>query len=97
MRPIDETLRERGKTHGDYHEQAEFAGALRDLFQTAGKWKALTRVEKDAALMIAVKLSRILTGNPHYADSWVDVAGYATLVVKDIEAYSVPNVEKGGR
>lgn len=93
MEPIDDTLAQRGKTHGDYHEQAEFAGALRELFATAGKWRLLTRVEKDAALMIAVKLSRILTGNPHYADSWVDVAGYATLVVKDLEVYGAPKVQ----
>ena len=93
MKPIDDTLNERHKTHGDYHEQAELSCALRDLFQTAGKWRTLTRVEKDAALMIAVKLSRALTGNPHEADHWKDIQGYARLVEKDLEVYGAPKLE----
>lgn len=30
--------------------------------------------------MIFNKVARILNGNPNYADSWVDIAGYAKLV-----------------
>ncbi|MBK8270501.1 MAG: hypothetical protein IPK83_20275 [Planctomycetes bacterium] len=89
----DSLLAERGKTHGDYHEQAELAGALRDLFATAGKWNKLTRVEKDAVLMIAVKLSRALTGNPHEGDHWKDIQGYARLVEKDLEFYGSPKAQ----
>jgi hypothetical protein len=35
--------------------------------------------------MICNKMSRIVNGNPYYDDSWVDIAGYATLVVKQLE------------
>lgn len=87
-------LRTRGATHGDYHQQAELAGAIRDLFATAERWQNLTRVEKDAALMIAVKLSRALTGNPHEHDHWQDIAGYARLVVKDLDLYGAPKLPK---
>jgi hypothetical protein len=89
----DSLLAERGKTHGDYHEQAELACALREVFATAGKWNKLTRVEKDATLMIAVKLSRVLTGNPHELDHWKDIQGYARLVEKDIEFYGSPKIQ----
>jgi hypothetical protein len=36
---------------------------------------------QEAAEMIVHKLARIVNGNPFYMDSWVDIAGYATLVV----------------
>lgn len=94
MDATDAILTERRATHGDYHEQAELGCAIRDLFATAGRWRHLTKVQKDAALMVAVKLSRILTGNPHEKDHWADIAGYARLVVKDIEMYGTPKLPK---
>lgn len=90
-------LKTRGATHGDYHQQAELAGAIRELFSTAERWRLLTRVEKDAVLMIAVKLSRALTGNPHEPDHWNDIAGYARLVVKDLEMYGAPKLPREER
>lgn len=30
--------------------------------------------------MIVHKIGRILNGDPNYADSWHDIAGYATLI-----------------
>ncbi|WP_257617167.1 hypothetical protein [Campylobacter pinnipediorum] len=35
--------------------------------------------------MIAHKIARILAGNPNYKDHWDDIAGYATLVSKELE------------
>ena len=35
--------------------------------------------------MIAHKIGRILNGDPNYADSWVDIAGYAQLVANELE------------
>ena len=35
--------------------------------------------------MIATKLSRIVHGNPNHLDSWIDIAGYATLVADRIQ------------
>lgn len=35
--------------------------------------------------MIAHKVGRILNGDPHYHDSWLDVAGYATLVADRLQ------------
>ena len=39
----------------------------------------------DALEMMAVKISRILNGDPWYADNWVDIAGYAKLVGDRLE------------
>ena len=36
--------------------------------------------QKEALFMIAHKIGRIINGDPDYADSWIDIAGYAKLV-----------------
>ena len=35
--------------------------------------------------MIATKISRIVHGNPNHLDSWIDIAGYATLVADRLQ------------
>ena len=35
--------------------------------------------------MICNKIGRILNGDHNYADSWADIAGYATLVAERLE------------
>lgn len=87
MSDVSDTLKARNSTHGDYHEQAELAAALRHTMQSGKYWRKLTNQEEDALLMIAVKISRILTGNPHFEDSWHDIAGYATLVERDLQTH----------
>jgi hypothetical protein len=44
--------------------------------------------QREALAMIANKLGRILNGDPNYADSWMDIAGYAKLVADRLEAVS---------
>ncbi len=35
--------------------------------------------------MIAHKIASILAGDPNEIDHWRDIAGYATLIVKELE------------
>jgi hypothetical protein len=42
--------------------------------------------QREALDMIAHKIGRILNGDPNYADSWVDIAGYAKLVADRLES-----------
>jgi hypothetical protein len=35
--------------------------------------------------MIAHKIARILSGDPNHRDHWEDIAGYAELVVREID------------
>lgn len=76
------TLEQRGKRYGAFSEHARATQALkksmRDFDPT--KWDALSASAKEALEMIAHKIGRILNGDPHYEDSWRDIAGYATLV-----------------
>jgi hypothetical protein len=79
---INETLQERGKRYGTYADQAKTSqslkGAIRVFIEDAGC--ALESDQLDALDMICVKISRIINGDPDYADSWHDIAGYAQLV-----------------
>jgi len=45
-------------------------------------WEAY---QLEAMEMILHKISRISNGDPNYADSWRDIAGYATLVADRLE------------
>lgn len=74
-----QVIEERETAHGDYHLQATFAQALKQEFHQHEGWKKLNYEQRESLDMIAVKISRILNGNPNDADHWRDIAGYATL------------------
>jgi hypothetical protein len=44
-------------------------------------WIRLTDVQAESLEMIAVKLARILCGDPDFQDHWQDVIGYAKLAM----------------
>jgi len=77
---INETLTERGNRYGSFLDNATLTQALTETMRLTNKWGALEADQKEALEMIAHKISRILNGDPNYADSWHDIAGYATLV-----------------
>lgn len=82
---IDATLRDRDGRYGVFAVQARNAQLLKDIVRERmgdAKWSTLHADQREALEMIAVKLSRIITGDPHYADSWHDIAGYAALVAQ---------------
>lgn len=76
---ITEVLTERGSRYGKFKDHAAIAQDLKAIL-----WKHdYQRMRPDqceALEMICHKIARILNGDPDYADSWVDIAGYATLV-----------------
>jgi hypothetical protein len=81
---VDNTLDTRNSSHGDYHEQAEMGEAIRGVMSTGKNWRSLTTTQRDALIMLSVKMSRILTGNPDVADHWHDIQGYARLAEREL-------------
>lgn len=79
-------LGERESTHGRYIEQATTGEALRGIMQDARNWHVMSPVQRDALMMISVKISRILNGKHKHPDTWKDIAGYATLVQDYLES-----------
>ena len=47
--------------------------------------KVLDSDQQEALDMICHKIGRIINGDPDYADSWVDIAGYAQLVANRLQ------------
>ena len=84
MSGVDEVLDDRGKNYGDFDGHARLTQSLKAAMKAHPNWDGLGFVHKEALEMIAHKIGRIVNGNPDYKDSWVDVAGYAQLVARDI-------------
>ena len=84
---ITQTLQERGERYGKFVDHARiaqsFKGYVRNSHQK--KWDELTFDQREALEMIFHKIARILNGDPDYADSWIDIAGYAKLVADRLE------------
>lgn len=80
MTAISETLKQRDARYGAYVEQARVTQNIKLSMSQSANWKLLAPDQREALEMIAVKVSRILTGDPNFTDSWHDIQGYAKLV-----------------
>lgn len=77
------TLVERGNRYGPFTGHAEVTQALKEVISThleIRENKQLACDQQEALDMICHKIGRIVNGDPDYADSWIDIAGYAQLV-----------------
>lgn len=77
---MTDILNEREKTHGDFYLVAMMAQSLKDAMRHGRNWEELDDPQREALEMIASKVGRILSGNPHEVDHWRDIAGYAALI-----------------
>jgi hypothetical protein len=79
---IAATLTERGRRYGTFQQLGEISQPLKFIMREHPGWYRLQADQKEALEMIASKIARILNGDPNLADSWHDIAGYASLVDK---------------
>lgn len=77
---VDDTLNQRQSQYGDFHDVAHTTQYLLQMLSN----DKMSDVQLESLHMICSKLARIAHGDPNHIDSWHDIAGYATLVVKDI-------------
>ena len=82
---IDKTLEERGSRYGRFVDHARITWNIKRAMAESPNWGKLTDAQHEALEMIAHKIGRILNGDPDYADSYRDIAGYATLVQRILE------------
>ena len=80
---VDKTLKERRKTHGDFNAHSKYAQDIKETMRQ-GNWDKLSNDKKEALEMIAHKVARVLSGNENHVDHWHDIAGYSTLIEKEI-------------
>ena len=79
---ITATLTERGQRYGRFTGHAEVTQDLKTCIRDhlRNRRKVLAADQREALDMITHKIGRIINGDPDYADSWHDIAGYAQLV-----------------
>lgn len=82
MTDVVDTLTERGTRYGKFKNQAFVAQSLKKVAANAIAYSGsrLDPDQQEALDMILHKIARIVNGDPNYADSWHDIAGYAKLV-----------------
>lgn len=78
---IDAILAERNSRYGDFRDQARFAQELKHPAHSSSGWDRMTDYQREGLDMILHKIARALSGDPSYLDTWVDIEGYAKLVV----------------
>ena len=76
-------LEDRGAKYGAFDGHARIAQELKGVI-SENSYKR-TDSQNEALEMIAHKIARIVNGDPNYADSWVDIAGYARLVADQLD------------
>lgn len=84
---VDTVLEERGSRYGAFITHAAVTQQIKDVIgkHLYARGKVLMPDQQEALDMIAHKIGRIVNGDPNYADSWVDIAGYAKLVADRLE------------
>lgn len=90
---VKDVTEERGKTYGSFMLNANVAQQLKKVvhayLKTNPRFKELDTGEqhtvKEGLDMICSKMSRIATGDPLHMDNFVDIAGYASIVMEQLK------------
>ena len=81
---IDQVLKERGSRYGTFKDHAKISQGLQEVLWGHEKWKSMPSDTRQALVVICDKMARALNGDPEYRDNFVDIIGYATLVLNRI-------------
>lgn len=81
---IDNTVTQRGERYGLFADGAVIMQDLKTVMRATPGWERLTPSQREALEMIQHKIGRVLNGDPTYDDSWRDIAGYATLILNEL-------------
>lgn len=82
MKDVNETLEERGEVYGSYKGGSALRALIMDLIRS--RYVATHKKDMDSVYEVYIydivnKLSRLAV-TPDHGDTWLDIAGYATLV-----------------
>lgn len=94
---VNEMLAGREARYGSFEGHAQISQQLKGIIHSheANRGCDLDPDQREALDMIAHKIARILNGDPNYADNWIDIAGYATLVANRLEiGHNTNNTQK---
>ncbi len=81
---VDNTVTQRGERYGLFADGAVIMQDLKTVMRATPGWERLTPSQHEALEMIQHKIGRVLNGDPTYDDNWRDIAGYATLILNEL-------------
>ena len=84
MEDIKEILACRQATHGNFWAHSEVSQNLKSCLIHHSGWLKLEQLQREALEMICHKIARTMAGDPKHIDHWLDISGYATLVVDSL-------------
>ena len=84
---VGKVLDTRAEQYGSFMQSSDTAIRIKGIMHNAIARNEvhLFPDQLQALDMIATKISRIVHGNPNHLDSWIDIAGYATLVADRLQ------------
>ena len=82
---IDTILSTRETTHGSYVEQSTASQTLKRLCEQARNWDEMPCYMRESIHLIQQKVARIICGDPFERDHWIDIMGYAALVLRELD------------
>jgi len=82
---IEAILQSREKTHGSYLVQSAMSQRLKSLIRTSPNWADMPEHMQESLEMIEHKIARVISGNAYEPDHWLDIIGYAALVVRELD------------
>ncbi len=85
MSDIKKVVAKREAVYGEFKEIANLSQRLKLVLQTQILWSNFPYYQREAIEMILHKIARATIGSKDYADNWVDIAGYAQLVIDRLE------------
>lgn len=85
MTNINNILDERGNRYGDFSSNATTTQLIKQAINLGDTANKLSFYQRESLEMIAHKISRIVNGDANYIDSWVDIIGYAQLVIDKLQ------------
>ena len=72
-------LIDRNNTHGEWKIQSRIHHNIIEILNSTPNYSDMSPPQKMALHGIAMKMSRIVCGDQHLKDHWLDIAGYANL------------------
>ena len=85
MTDINNILDERGNRYGDFSSNATTTQLIKQAINLGDTTYKLSFYQRESFELIAVKISRIVNGDANYMDSWIDIVGYAQLVIDKLQ------------
>jgi hypothetical protein len=82
---VDDTLARRATKYGAYKDISRVTEYLYEALRKEASWDDMPDPHKVSLFFICNKLARIVVGDANYTDNWHDIAGYASLVERELK------------